>query len=69
VVGAGGHTTAATTLKKEEVLEMVQKQIGLIIAFKQAQLDYKKQKVREMIDKEANAAAATGEGEKQESAE
>ena len=48
---------------------MVQKQIGLIIAFKQAQLDYKKQKVREMIDKEVNAAAATGEGEKQENAE
>jgi hypothetical protein len=45
VVGAGGHTTAATTLKKEEVLEMVQKQIGNVIAFKQAQLEHKKQKV------------------------
>ena len=39
--------------KKEEVQEMVSKAVGSIIAFKQAQLEHKKQKVREMIEKEA----------------
>lgn len=36
--------------KKEEVLEMVHKSIGAIIAFKQAQYEHKKQKVKESME-------------------
>ncbi len=42
--------------KKDEVFELVQKSIGSIITFKQAQYDHKKQKVRETIEKEAQEA-------------
>jgi hypothetical protein len=40
--------------KKEEVLEQVHKQISHVLAFKQAQYELKKHKVRDLLDKETH---------------
>ena len=45
----------APKAKREEVLELVNKQVHQVLAFKQAQYDGKRQKVRETIEKEAQA--------------
>ena len=45
----------APKAKREEVLEIVNKQVHQVLSFKQAQYDGKRQKVRETIEKEAQA--------------